>query len=137
MQVEESLSTNTVTRDEVEILAASAQELPRRAGLALKALLEDLAKAQAAAASTAINTGNCAFLIWFVPADLGEHSIHIHQIIFKGCNFFMGMSGLFVFAKFFCELVLLSLAPAKYEGFFLVHRAKIPSTRARHRFSSV
>ena len=58
MQVQESPSTHAaVTRDEVELLAASAQELPRRAGLALKVLLEDLAKAQAAAASTAINTG--------------------------------------------------------------------------------
>ena len=46
-----------VSREEVEALAASDDELPRRAGLALKALIEDVAKAQASAASTAINTG--------------------------------------------------------------------------------
>jgi hypothetical protein len=57
MEVEASHSTGSVTRDEVEHLVASDQELPRRAGLALKTLLDDLAKAQAAAASTAINTG--------------------------------------------------------------------------------
>ncbi len=70
MEVEASYSTGAVTRDEVEHLAASDQELPRRAGLALKTLLDDLAKAQAAAASTAINTGFARVELGTLPPNL-------------------------------------------------------------------
>ena len=76
MEIETSFSAGSVTRDEVEHLVASDQELPRRAGLALKTLLEDLAKAQAAAASTAINTGSPPVELGMLPPNLNHNSCY-------------------------------------------------------------